>query len=98
MPKQETNRDLRAKIEATLKRKPVPEGVYDREGARIDNLLRGATGACHLIKRPLTMMRTDVPEFRVYTDWNQRVEILLAPNKAKRDAYLTLFPDAEAID
>ena len=95
----EKYKGLRAKIEAALNRPPVPEGVFDHTGQEIDYLLTSATKTSCLIKKPMDMMEGNgIPGFHVYHDWKQRVEIVLAPNKAKRKAYLTLFPDAEAID
>ena len=77
----------------------MPEGVFDHTGQEIDYLLTSATKTSCLIKKPMDMMEGNgIPGFHVYHDWKQRVEIVLAPNKAKRKAYLTLFPDAEAID
>lgn len=82
---------LRAKILAALNQ--------DADSREIDYLLVGATKATCLIKKPMVMMEgNDIPDFDVYHDWKQRIEIVLAPNKAKRKAYLTLFPDAEAIN
>ena len=95
----EKHKGLREKIEAALNRPPVAENVFDHAGQEIDYLLLSATKTSCLIKRPMVMMEGGgVPDFHDYTDWKQRVQIVLAPNKAKRKAYLTLFPDAEAID
>lgn len=94
----EQHKGLRAKIEAALNRPPV-ENVFDHQGQQIDFLLLSATKRSCLIKRPLAMMEGGgIPDFHTYTDWKQHIEIVLAPNRAKRKAYLTLFPDAEAID
>ena len=89
---------LRSKIEAVLNRQ-VSEDVFDHNGQQIDSLLLFATKTSCLIKRPLVMLEGGgIPGFRDYTDWKQRIQIVMAPNRAKRKAYLTLFPDAEAID
>ena len=90
----EKHKGLRAKIVAALNRP-----VDDHAGNDIDYLLMEATKTTCLIKKPMVMMEGNgIPGFYVYHDWKQRVEVILAPNKAKRKAYLTLFPDAEAID
>lgn len=90
---------MREKIVNALGFTPTEPGVFDHQASGVDYLLFGMTKSSCLIKKPMQMMEGGgIPDFYSYHDWKQKIEIVIAPNKAKRRAYLLLFPDAEAID
>lgn len=95
----EKYRDLLNKLKVAVGFEPSEPSVYDHKAFEIDYMAMGMTKTSCLIKRPMQMMEGGgIPGFYSYYDWKKRIEIVVAPNKAKRKAYLLLFPEAEAID
>lgn len=91
---------LRAKLEEVLNRDIPGEDVFDHEGQKLDRLMLDVTDtSCLIVRRPWVMLEGGgIPDFSDYKDWKSRVQILIAPDEARRDAYMLLFPGAEIID
>lgn len=92
---------FRSKLDTALGIVPADVREHDNDSMELNDLMVHVTETSCLIKR-VGQQPTECgglpSDFHDFYRWDDGVQVVIAPNKEKRDAYLFLFPEAEAID